>query len=173
MRGLSPVAASGGHSSSRCVGLSLSRPLVAERRLQTRRLSNCSPRAQPLRGMWDLPRPGLEPVSPALAGRLSTTAPPGKPLQCGFNLHFPFYWWAWTHFHIIIVFWNSLVNCLFVFFTCFSVVLPVFFLMMCKSSLYILLMSIFHVLKIADIFFHSELSFSSLYGFFLWTSLLN
>ena len=28
VRGLSPVAASGGHSSSRCVGLSLSRPLV-------------------------------------------------------------------------------------------------------------------------------------------------
>ena len=32
-----------------------------------------------LHGMWDLPRPGLEPVSPALAGRFSTTAPPGKP----------------------------------------------------------------------------------------------
>ena len=31
--------------------------------------------------MWDLPRPGLEPVSPALAGRFSTTAPPGKPLK--------------------------------------------------------------------------------------------
>ena len=30
--------------------------------------------------MWDPPRPGLEPVSPALAGRPSTTAPPGKPL---------------------------------------------------------------------------------------------
>ena len=29
--------------------------------------------------MWDLPRPGLEPVCPALAGRFSTTAPPGKP----------------------------------------------------------------------------------------------
>ena len=29
--------------------------------------------------MWDLPRSGLEPVSPALAGRFSTTAPPGKP----------------------------------------------------------------------------------------------
>ena len=29
--------------------------------------------------MWDLPRPGLEPVSPALAGRFSTAAPPGKP----------------------------------------------------------------------------------------------
>ena len=29
--------------------------------------------------MWDPPGPGLEPVSPALAGRLLTTAPPGKP----------------------------------------------------------------------------------------------
>ena len=53
--------------------------LVAEHRLQTRRLSSCGSRAQLLRGVWDLPRPGLEPVSPALAGRLSTTAPPGKP----------------------------------------------------------------------------------------------
>ena len=33
--------------------------------------------------MWDLPRPGLEPASPALAGRLSTTAPPGKPPHAG------------------------------------------------------------------------------------------
>ena len=54
--------------------------LVAEHRLQTRRLSNCGSRAQPLRGMWDPPRPGPEPVSPALADRLPTTAPPGKPL---------------------------------------------------------------------------------------------
>ena len=53
--------------------------LVAEHRLQMRKLSNCGSRAQLLRGMWDLPRPGLEPVSPALAGRFSTTAPPGKP----------------------------------------------------------------------------------------------
>ena len=52
---------------------------VAEHKLQTRRLSSCGSRAQPLRGMWDPPRPGLEPVSPALAGRLSTAAPPGKP----------------------------------------------------------------------------------------------
>ncbi|KAJ8797170.1 hypothetical protein J1605_017398 [Eschrichtius robustus] len=28
--------------------------------------------------MWDLSGPGLEPVSPALAGRFLTTAPPGK-----------------------------------------------------------------------------------------------
>ena len=59
--------------------LTIAASLVAEHRLQTCRLSSCGPRAQLLRGMWDLPRPGLEPVSPALAGRLSTTAPPGKP----------------------------------------------------------------------------------------------
>ena len=53
--------------------------LVAEHRLQMRRLNNCGSRTQLLCGMWDLPRPGLEPVSPALAGRFSTTAPPGKP----------------------------------------------------------------------------------------------
>ena len=52
---------------------------VEEHRLQTRRLSSCGPPAQLPRGMWDPPRPGLEPASPALAGRLSTTAPPEKP----------------------------------------------------------------------------------------------
>ena len=85
MRGLPPVAGSGGHSSSRCAGLSPSRPLVTEHRLQTRRPSSCGSWAQLLRGMWDPPRPGLEPVSPALAGRLSTTAPPGKPVCLNFN----------------------------------------------------------------------------------------
>ena len=87
VRGLSLVVASGGHSSSRCgghsssrcAGLSLSRPLVAEHRLQTYRLSNCGSRAEPLLGTWDLPRPGLEPASPAPAGRPPTTAPPGRP----------------------------------------------------------------------------------------------
>ena len=79
VRGPSPAAASGGHSSPRCAGLSPSRPLVAEHRLQMRRLSSCGSRAHSLRGMWDPPRPGLEPVSPAPAGRLPTTAPPGKP----------------------------------------------------------------------------------------------
>ena len=59
--------------------LTIAASLVAEHRLQTRRLSSCGPWAQLLRGMWDPPRPGPEPVSPALAGRLSTTAPPGKP----------------------------------------------------------------------------------------------
>ena len=59
--------------------LTIAASLVAEHRLQTRRLSSCGSRAQLPRGMWDLPRPGLEPVSPALAGGFPTTAPPGKP----------------------------------------------------------------------------------------------
>ena len=44
-----------------------------------RRLSSCSAPASMLRGMWDLPGPGLEPVSPALAGGFLSTVPPGKP----------------------------------------------------------------------------------------------
>ena len=59
--------------------LTIAASLAAEHKLQTRRLSNRGSRAQLLRGMWDPPRPGLEPVCPALAGRLPTTAPPGKP----------------------------------------------------------------------------------------------
>ena len=65
--------------------LTITASLVAEHRLQTCRLSSCGSRAQLLRGMWDPPRPGLEPVSPALAGRLSTTAPPGKPYAWAFK----------------------------------------------------------------------------------------
>ena len=59
--------------------------LVAEHRLQKCRLSSCGSWAQSLHGMWDLPRPELEPVSPALAGRFSTTAPPGKPFHTFLN----------------------------------------------------------------------------------------
>ena len=62
-----------------CGPLTIAASLVVEHSLQTRRLSSCGSRAQLLRGMWDPPGPGLEPVSPAMAGRLSTTAPPGKP----------------------------------------------------------------------------------------------
>ena len=37
--------------------------------------------------MWDLPRPGIEPVSPALASGFLTTAPPGKSLYHIFFIH--------------------------------------------------------------------------------------
>ena len=41
----------------------------------------CRPRgaqAELRRGMWDLPRPGIKPVSPATVGGFLATAPPGK-----------------------------------------------------------------------------------------------
>ena len=41
--------------------------------------------------MWDLPRPGLEHMSPALAGRFSTTAPPGKAFFLIFKNIYLFY----------------------------------------------------------------------------------
>ena len=77
---------------------------TVERRLSSARvsaagLSNCGSRAlgyrlrsrgawaQPLCGMWDLPGPGIEPVTPAFAGELSTTGPSGKswPLKLSRN----------------------------------------------------------------------------------------
>ena len=77
--------------------LTIAASVVAEHRLQTRRLSNCGSRPQLpqlpqllqlLHSMWDLPGPGLKPVSPALAGTFSTTAPPGKP-------------WSGTFLHLL------------------------------------------------------------------------
>ena len=62
-----------------CGPLTIAASLVAEHRLQMRRLSNCGSWAQLLRGMWDLLGPGLEPVSPALAGGFLTTAHQGSP----------------------------------------------------------------------------------------------
>ena len=89
--GLSLVAASGGNSSLWCTGFSLSWLLLLRSMSSRsvgfsssgsgaleRRLSSCGARALLLRSTWDLPRPGLEPVFPALAGGFLTTAPPGK-----------------------------------------------------------------------------------------------
>ena len=84
MRGLSLVAASGGYSSLWCTGFSL-RWLLSLRSTGSRHVgfSSCGARALLLRGLWDIPRPGLEPMSPALAGGFLTTVPPGKPhLDC-------------------------------------------------------------------------------------------
>ena len=65
--------------------LTIAASFVADHRLQMRRLSSSGSRARLLCGMWALPRPGLEPVSPALAGGPPTTAPPGKPGKCFLN----------------------------------------------------------------------------------------
>ena len=50
----------------------------------------CSTWAQLLCSMWGLPRPGIEPVSPALQDRFLTTGPPRKPPVCLFNTIFVF-----------------------------------------------------------------------------------
>ena len=53
------------------------------------RLNSCGTQAQLLLSMWDLPGEGAKPVSPALAGALPTTRPPGKSLtlflSCAFE----------------------------------------------------------------------------------------
>ena len=62
--------------------------LVVEHRLQAHRLSNflalerwlssCSVGVKLFGGKWNLPRSGIEPMSPHLPGRFLSTEPPGK-----------------------------------------------------------------------------------------------
>ena len=93
VRAFSLVAVSRGYSSLWCMGFSLWWLLLlwstGSRRagfsscgLQAleRRLSSCGAQAQLLCSMWDLPGPGIKPMSPALAGGFPTTAPPRKSL---------------------------------------------------------------------------------------------
>ena len=75
VRGLLIVVAShcGGFSCCKAWALGVRASVVV-----VLRLSSYGSQAQLLHSMWDLPGRGLKPVSPALAGRLLTTAPPGK-----------------------------------------------------------------------------------------------
>ena len=50
--------------------------LIAEHRLQG--FSSCDAWVQLPHGMWNLPGPGIKPMSHALAGRFLTSGPPGK-----------------------------------------------------------------------------------------------
>ena len=45
------------------------------------RLNNCGAQAQLLHGMWDLPRPGIEPEALTLQGGVFNPKPPGKPRE--------------------------------------------------------------------------------------------
>ena len=45
-------------------------------------LGSCGTSAQVSHSMYDLPTPGIELMSPALAGRFLTTGPPGKSQDC-------------------------------------------------------------------------------------------
>ena len=50
--------------------------------------SRCGTQALLLHGMWDLPRPGIKPVSPTLASRFPTTGPTGKPYDKVLKIYF-------------------------------------------------------------------------------------
>ena len=72
--GLSVVAQSGRYSPGGVHRLSAEASAVGEHRFNI-----CSTRALLLRGLWDLPTPGIKPVYLTLAGRFFTVEPPGKP----------------------------------------------------------------------------------------------
>ena len=79
--GFAPVAASGGYSLVVVLKLVLVvAPCHGAQILGLTVCSSCGSWAWLLHVMWDLPGPGIKPVSPALAGRFFTTEPPGKPL---------------------------------------------------------------------------------------------
>ena len=78
MCGLSLVAASGGSSLAGVRRLLVVASVAAEHTLEALGLSSCAAQALLPLGVWDLPRPGIAPMSPALAGGFLTTGPPGK-----------------------------------------------------------------------------------------------
>ena len=98
--GFSLVAVSRGSSSLQCEGFLLLWLLSWSMLLRAHgfnsccslavehRLNNRGAWAQLLHGMWDLPRPVIEPMSFVLADGFSTTEPPGKPWAFDFNSFF-------------------------------------------------------------------------------------
>ena len=88
VRGLSLVAASGATLWPCCSGCSLRRLLCCAAQVPEQKLRGCGACAWLLCSLWDLPRSGIEPVSPALPGGFLTLGPPGKSLYKLFNIHF-------------------------------------------------------------------------------------
>ena len=66
------------------------------RRTPEQRLGTGSTRAQLLLGLWDLPGPGVEPVSPALAGGFFTPWATREAQQGCFFFFFLFFFAEWT-----------------------------------------------------------------------------
>ena len=109
------AVASRGHSLLWCRSFSL-QWLVLLRNMGFRalRLSSCDARAYLPCGMWDLPRPRIEPVFPALAVGFLTTGPVGKSLPsflkhpCRFSIGFCSFYWCVMPWHAWHIFWYKL-----------------------------------------------------------------
>ena len=99
--GLPLVVASRGYSSLQGTGF-LFRwlPLLQSTGSRHAVFSSCGTQAQMLRGMWDLPGPGLEPLSPALAGGFPTTVPPGKSMRLTYIKKYVFYFYYFFNIFI-------------------------------------------------------------------------
>ena len=76
LHGLSLIVASGGYSSLLCAGFSLWWLLLLQS--TGSKCTGFSHSGAQTCGMWNLPRPGIEPMSFALAGRFLSTMLPGK-----------------------------------------------------------------------------------------------
>ena len=81
-----------GAQASRCGGFSCGVQALAHAsfgrcslRAPGHRLNCCGAQAQLLHSRWDLPRPGIEPVSPTSVGRFFTTEQAGKALAFSFT----------------------------------------------------------------------------------------
>ena len=108
--GLSLVAVSGSYCSLWWAGFSLEWLLLLQSTGSGRPCaSSCGTWAQLLRGMWNLPGPGLEPVSPALAG--------------GF--------FFFLNFFFIFYIFNAILVCLHSFYVCMYVCMAVLGLRFC------------------------------------------
>ena len=75
----------GGFSCCRGLALGVQASVAVAHRLSSHgsralecQLSSCGAQVWLLHGMWVLPRPGIEPMSPALAGGFLTTVPRGE-----------------------------------------------------------------------------------------------
>ena len=77
----------GGAWASHCGGF----PCFRAQALDTQVQQLCGSQALLPCSVWNLPRPGIEPMSSALAGRFLTTGPPGKSLMYSFS--WCFYLW--------------------------------------------------------------------------------
>ena len=111
MRGLSPVAASGGHSSSRCAGLSLSRPLLL-RSTRSRRADSVAvahgPSCSAACGIF--PDQGSNPCPLHWQADPQPLRHQGSPLIC-------YFWAGWSQFNSLVlvkalfISWSCLVFC--------------------------------------------------------------